>query len=975
MSASMRSLEIAMNSPLFKLLLAGALAAAPISCGSDVACGPGTFFDKAKNQCLPTKPPDLNVIVEDFDLGEFEFTSVDVPEQMEVGNPETRRFTVRNKGEKARGVVSIRYGIVAVNERIEELRERLAALDDDTAIEPIYLGGVILEDLESDEARTIDYRLSLPNDVEEGLYGFFFSIDEVPLLKNTATGEYLPDFDNMNTSDLNGKSYLTRAALVFAPATMIVGKPDRANLRVLLATLDNASFELDDSERQEVPMFTLTMRMSSQAMHITETVTARAHLKLPGHVVQTPGKDLGMPWFEVRDLDFDAAPDESTFAYDANRTLSLLIRSKDGLVPSRSYDPICRSFETVDRSTGERREETSCAVIFNEEGVDDLFQLHLSSEDSWLLGQTRRLAAQNPGLNQHGELAGELVFTLETPQLEYRDNKADNQRELAVVFLMPDIEEDSSDEDEEGNSGDTWVTLGEKSHSSAHRPPNNGYARYVETLHRVSRKSNSIVKGEHRVTSIDSMWLLATGWVMQSDVKFRWDTTKDVTDPLHWNGSVYLARTLTNLGSMSTYSEVLVDAPFAPTCDTANTDAGVVSRCRPGTHNQFSLGAGAMPSPVPSTQTFANLVRRGSRLSPDFNVGQWWYNLYQGDWTRSQTIDWAAGWAYDTRTSAKLYSFKVDAKVTSELGVALVGTVLDKSPTYKMKEWLGGTVNLGRFDQRLNVTLRSISDYDSQAGCWKQSGLNLMFDVPYSDRGPSGSARHTAYTWEEFAYSFIKYDEKEAVTLFVFYTGTPSVTGSSLSKGQQWVSRFAGEQLAGMCADAVPGFMQTWQSAKAPGGMYSNSSSSNLSLNKQFWSPSRVKMHQRFTYDTQDLCVQITVRGKTQATYDQVVLYDRFENVIKTGNSCDATGTCTPVYENWSGDIDRTTTQCNNGPWTVALETDSATVNTGVSVAFRPVDLWAGTSCSSTGAAPLATWALLGLGLVLRRRTTRKRTG
>ena len=416
------------------------------SCSDKAAttCGTGTVLDASTNTCIAAAG-DLNVIVDDFSLGKFKFSNVDVPERLDVGTPEKRTLTITNEGKDDRAVVSIRYALVPVKERIEELREQLEEVDDSSKLDATFVGSLFIDDLRAGESRTLEYEYFLPSTLTPGLFGLFFAVDEVPLVKNE-DGSYAVNLADGTLGEQEGTVRLDDAALVFAPATVIVGKPDRANLRVLSGALDNASFEVDASGRGSRPMFTLNARMSSQALDVTEPVQASFRLRLPGHVVDVPGQDLGQAAF-ASEAEFLAAPDATSYRFDPDRSFALLMMQTGGGVESKTYTPMCRSEDSLDAETQEVVTKDHCAVVFTEEGRDDVFELHLTTDASRLLEQTRALPGVNPGLDANGELVGTVEMVLTTTQAEYQDNKADNVKSFDVVFMAPEPAAAAADTD------------------------------------------------------------------------------------------------------------------------------------------------------------------------------------------------------------------------------------------------------------------------------------------------------------------------------------------------------------------------------------------------------------------------------------------------------------------------------------------------------------------------------------------------
>ncbi|MBA2557005.1 MAG: hypothetical protein H0V12_06620, partial [Chloroflexi bacterium] len=416
------------------------------SCGDPIECGPGTRLDEATRQCRSVQNPDFNIIVDDFNIGEFAFTNTDVPEQMRPGFPDTRTFTITNTGDEDQTVTLVRVSLVPVNEHINELREAIEDIgselgcdsDADCSVStacdteqlicklnPTNIGAVVIDNLAAGEERQIEYRLALPPEFpDEGVFGLVFSVNEIVLVRNPETDEYVEDVDHPLTAD---EDPFARAAAVYAPATVLVGVPDKPNLRVLFASLDTSAFEVEPGS--ETPLLTVSGRLSAQGKNVVAPVHTRFELRLPGHVVQQPGQDLGEQYFLEEGLDFASAPATTTYVYDANRTLAVHTLSDGGdMVPQGTWQAECANDECTDRVT-----------VPNDLGRDGTWALRLTDASVRLLGQTADRPDQNPNLDANGEIAGVLKIIVSTDEAEYEVGGnpllSDNELSFDVVFM------------------------------------------------------------------------------------------------------------------------------------------------------------------------------------------------------------------------------------------------------------------------------------------------------------------------------------------------------------------------------------------------------------------------------------------------------------------------------------------------------------------------------------------------------------
>jgi hypothetical protein len=434
-------------------------------CAPTVACGSGTKLDENTQTCVAVGQPPLNVIIDDFSLGDFSFSDVDVPEQMQPGFPEQRSFTITNDGDADQTVTLIRLALVPVDATIDELRDTIdlvgaepsCTTDDECPtttfcdqgigacrLNPTPIGSVIIEGLAKGESRPITYDLALPSyfgAAEEGLYGLMFSVNEVALVRTEdAEGNvtYLEDPEHPLGTD----NPFERAAALFGASTVIVGEADKPNLRVLSASIDNNSF---DAAPRDQPAFTVSARLSAQGKDVTANVRSRFELKLPGHVVDVAGQDLGEEFFAEYGGDFASAPATTTYRYDAARTFALHIDSgnRGETLGALEWQPQCTNEDC-----------TTQVTVENDLGRDGSFALRLSPTDLRLLAMTASLQTLNPDFDaETNELQGELRMVVETDEEEYAVNGApllaDNEWTTDVVFLAPVAGREATDSDSE----------------------------------------------------------------------------------------------------------------------------------------------------------------------------------------------------------------------------------------------------------------------------------------------------------------------------------------------------------------------------------------------------------------------------------------------------------------------------------------------------------------------------------------------
>lgn len=890
------------------------------SCAPQVTCGAGTLFNKDSNECVTA--PDLNVIVDDFHLGEFAMSQVDVPEQLQVGSPQTRRFTITNNGTAQRDVVLIRYGVSPVTATIQELRAKLANITPTTDLGGAFLGQVIIQNLAAGESRTVEYYLQAPATLTNGLYGFYFAVDEVPLRRVSDT-EYALDYSAPGIADAVGQTRLAEAALVYAPSTIIIGTPDKANLRVLFSSLDRSSFELDPSERGVQRAFTVSARMSAQALNITEPVTANFSLKLPGHAVQTAGKDLGEAYFTAHGLDFAAAPDATVYVYDANRTFQLLAETENGPSSSVTVSQNCRPGTTTPSDTAEPPTvPDECATVFNEDGRDAVYQLHLSSEDNRLLGLTRHLASLNPGLDVHGEVAGTLTYRLSTPQAEYQNNVADNAADFPVVFMAPTeaVAATEMDRDNQGVPGSNSdltsplpFVMRDDDVSNSFGNDWFGASFRNSSIASVDKRQDVAVANYRRATgSIDGKVLKQTARVLSIDASTNWSTLRAYNS---WGASA----------NIQVWGYTLLNAQFNPAWCSRDGD---LTYCP-----LFEAEPSASPRNE-AAKTNSNTPKEKKKTG---RAVKWEKEFFFMAGPVPLTISAEAGLSSGMTFSGK---FVIDETGKAAGATPFYGVEFAAGPYVAVEASVFGGVSVGmaRAGVEGNLTIVRLEftplirpkakiDYDANASCFKHAEFAIDYEGPITLTGPSGTVSIVAYVGRKICVWKCWKVEAKVFDVTIARFSSPSQTWYAWKESTAW-NRNPGQP--GMCASATSAATAVWRSPTSCAGTYCNGSSSNTNHWSSGVAVGNVLAAYKTTFDVAaagKTCATVKISGVTEPWYDRVVIYDaqgRVQNSSSSGSG-------------WTGDIAQEMTVCSPNI-TVAVETDSSVTRTGVTATFVPVN-------------------------------------
>ncbi len=917
------------------------------SCAPAVTCGDNTVLNKATNECIVA--PDFNIIVADFDLGEFALTNVDVPEQLAVGSPDTRSFNITNNGASDREIVTIRFGVVPVAERIEELREVLAEADEDTILDETTIGQAVIENLKKGETRTVEYTVSAPVSLKEGLYGLFFAVDEVPL-KKAADGTFIVDQAAPSMQDAEGKSRYSKAALIKAPSTIIIGKPDRPNLRILYTKLDNSAFELDRSERTDEPLFNLSARMSSQGLSLTQPFSAQLELELPGHVIDVKGKDQGLIAFPSQEA-FDAAPATTTYRYDASRKFPLLVRKGTDFLKRTEYESQCqKTIIPPATDDGEPTEGETCAVIFNDQGRDDLFELYLDRDAIRLLERTRALPGTlNPGLNAMGELTGTLVLRVDTSAPEYRDNKADNVTRLPVVFMAPTpaAAATENDRDNGGTPGSmSWGQAGPYGQELRNTNESRGVggewfgAGYTfDNRSSVNRVSDATVGSHGRGANDMRINVLKQEQkLFEASGESDWGADKPFTA---WKASARVSVLGTNF----------INASFEPSlCTTENN----VTACNVFEVGSFERDRDRKGNPRPKAPPKKRSRQTSKEWQKQFMAGPVPL-MVRAEVGISAGMKIGAQFIMDRTRAVTRYGGAVYLGPGLELGATAFGGV----SIGLARAGVEGSLTIMSAELLPTLTFVTGTQRDAQRNCLMASDTELAFTGPLTVKGPSGRIGIVAYVGVRICIFRCWRAEKKVFDLTLASFSSVQTTRDLWEVRPSWVKQ-RGE--AGMCADAFDSDFASWRSPTSCANGYCANSSTNgqwssklacavanpntcPSNNRQGVdsrprpTPDNVLASYKYVYNNPSArCVDVEVRGVVRWWADRVYIYDA--NKVPLNDTGVTNGREVWNEGGWSGDL-------RNGPKlrvcslpvTVTLES-AADVSgmQGVTVNFTRVD-------------------------------------
>ncbi|SVC27080.1 uncharacterized protein METZ01_LOCUS279934, partial [marine metagenome] len=375
-----------------------------------------------------------NVYVSDFDVSGLGFTRVWIPSSTDVSEPADFWFTVQNAGDTTRDAVYIKMGL----EKVEGTVDELDLEDENFAVDYPVWGGVV-EDLQpcvgdcSEQKQKVEYTITTPAELEAGLYAVIYTIDEHRVALGE-DGEVVPSVES--DYNLAENSFHQSRSVMVATDTLLVGKADLPNLRIISAETGNASLTV----HPEKPITDVSVLVDSMVLDTVDPVNLHFALELPGHVVSAEGE---VTYDESRTFALAVGEyGEAHVTFEQECEMVDVFEEPEGLDDGTENpdaeaggDETDAEYETeiVDADVSQVEE---CKALRAERSINHDLGLYLSADDLALLQSTLANAAVYP--NGTDEIAGTLVVTLdpEGAQDEWNDNQADNVKRISVV-LMP----------------------------------------------------------------------------------------------------------------------------------------------------------------------------------------------------------------------------------------------------------------------------------------------------------------------------------------------------------------------------------------------------------------------------------------------------------------------------------------------------------------------------------------------------------
>ncbi|MDM8564110.1 PA14 domain-containing protein [Candidatus Halobeggiatoa sp. HSG11] len=337
--------------------------------------------------------------IPDFEAGNLKFTQVWVEDTMQAGMPTKIWFDVETETPKHNTFMKL-YLVNLRTGSIDDLNiaggnfdvaHSLTALTIDK-LGHVGLGDTVTKTQDLDTVTEISYLTDdnskahvehsfiVPAGVENGTYAAVFSIGRF---------DYNPEDDALQSEDAADK----QDNFLAAPASVIVGQPDKPNLRILSAELNSNSFELPrkrpvDGGSQFSSELVLNMEVESMA------------------------QDTGLPVNIVFALDIDGQSYPLSIADNSGR--------RPSLVTKKTYPMSCRAETREGYPAGER-----CASLFKQDQQGYTYKLYIDG------------AAYDVLAAKTSDSTVNLVIQLDPTKTvtEWENNTADNVKTMPVMFL------------------------------------------------------------------------------------------------------------------------------------------------------------------------------------------------------------------------------------------------------------------------------------------------------------------------------------------------------------------------------------------------------------------------------------------------------------------------------------------------------------------------------------------------------------
>jgi len=371
---------------------------------------PVTYKTDAQGAEVVTDEVGDDTYVPDFQAGNLSFTRVWIEDEAQTGFTTMIRFDVETteaayntyikvylkKGNPSEIELNGGIGFTPDYDLTALVIDKLGQKGGDAAEVLKTQGDIVtkvtyLPGTENREAH-VEHTFIVPSGIVDGTYTAVFAINTQDI---NSEDDEIQDEEIADESD----NYIA------APASIIIGNPDKPNLRIVSAQLVNNSFGLDEQRPKDSapgdtyrPEFSMNMEVESMAQDTVAPVSIKFELEADG--VRYP------LWVAQND-------------------------EQETLVKKERYTYTRQCLNEKGDPAAEGQEGVTCASLFRQSKIGHTYQLYLN-EPAY-----DALAAKT------ADTSCKLIVTIDPEGViqEWENNKSDNAKIFSVIFIPPESEQ------------------------------------------------------------------------------------------------------------------------------------------------------------------------------------------------------------------------------------------------------------------------------------------------------------------------------------------------------------------------------------------------------------------------------------------------------------------------------------------------------------------------------------------------------
>ncbi len=380
---------------------------------------PVRYESDAENAKVITDEVGDDTYVPDFEAGNLKFTDVWVEDVMQAGFPAKIWFDVETETPKHNTYVRI-YLVSLPTGSVDDLDVSKGSFIPDYTLTGLFIdklghsgpGDPVTNTQGQDIATEITYLADdnskahvehsfvIPNHVEDGTYAAVFSIGRF---------DYNPEDDALQSEDTGDADDNFMAA----PASVIIGQPDKPNLRILSAKLNTSSFELPDNRPSgasagSTSELVLNMEVESMAQDTTLPVDIAFSLEVDGQIFPISYRDANESGYPVKrdkkTYQVSCVPETRPGFPDGERCASLFRQDQQGFTYSLYIDG--DAYDALSSKTS----DAVCRLVIQLDPEETVDEWENNTADNVKKMPVMFLASQAKGRRQARRATSKVVF-------------------------------------------------------------------------------------------------------------------------------------------------------------------------------------------------------------------------------------------------------------------------------------------------------------------------------------------------------------------------------------------------------------------------------------------------------------------------------------------------------------------------------------------------------------------------------------